>query len=203
MPIGRRYHRPAEPETIGQRSRGHLRLVEIGRDIDVAHRDVVEQRRSVDEPVEKHHVLGNAESCGAGDKAVAIGLALLAHQGRVSGAEHYIHCVRPRREHGRHGVDHHLDPLVGGEQAKCQDHRPTRKAEPSLGSLRLDEGHIGDAMRNDLDLGLTRAVNADQQFAPLVGHHHNPGRERQDLLKHMTLRGVGLGEDGVERRYHR
>ena len=37
MPIRGRDDRLAEAEAIGQRTRRHLRLVEIGRDIDVAH----------------------------------------------------------------------------------------------------------------------------------------------------------------------
>ena len=65
MPVGRRDDRLAEPEAVGQRARRHLRLVEIGRDVDVAHRDEVEQRRLVDELVEKHDVVLDAERADA------------------------------------------------------------------------------------------------------------------------------------------
>ena len=61
MPIGRRDDRLAQAETVGQRARRHLRLVEIGRDIDIAHRDEVEQRGLVDELVEEHDMVLDAE----------------------------------------------------------------------------------------------------------------------------------------------
>ena len=72
MPIGRRYDGLAEAVAVGQRPRRHLRFIQIRRDVDVAHRDVVEQRGDIDKLVEEHDMVGDAELPGAFDQALAI-----------------------------------------------------------------------------------------------------------------------------------
>ena len=57
VPIGRRHHRLPQSEAVGQRARGHLRFIQIGRDIDIAHRDECQQCRLIDEPVEEDDVV--------------------------------------------------------------------------------------------------------------------------------------------------
>ena len=76
MPIGSRYHGLAQPEAIGERARGHLRFIQIGRDVDVAHRDVLEQRRLIDKLIAEDDMIRDAEVAGALNQAFAIGLAL-------------------------------------------------------------------------------------------------------------------------------
>ena len=115
MPIGRRDNRFAEAEAVGQRTRGHLRFVEIGRDVNVAHRNELEQRGLIDELVEEYDVILDAEFAHARRQALAIGFALVANQIGMRRAEHDIHCIRAALQNRRHGVDHDLDALVGGQ----------------------------------------------------------------------------------------
>src|SRR5271170_1505590 len=61
MPIWRRDDRFTQPKTVGQRARCHLGFVKIRRDVNIAHRDEVEQRRLIDKPVEKNDMILNAE----------------------------------------------------------------------------------------------------------------------------------------------
>src|SRR5271170_5860728 len=61
MPIWRRDDRFAQPKTVGQRARCHLGFVKIRRDVDIAHRDEVEQRRLIDKPVEKSDMIFDTE----------------------------------------------------------------------------------------------------------------------------------------------
>ena len=139
VPIGRRNDRLAQPEAVGQRARRHLRFVEIGRDVDVAHRDEFEQRGLIDELIEKHHVVFDAECAHARHQALAIGLALIANQIGMRRAEHDIDRIGPRFQDRRHGVDHDFDALVGGQQAECQNDRPAAETELGLGRVRRDE----------------------------------------------------------------
>ncbi len=94
MPVRRRNDRLPQSKAVGQRSRRHLGFVEIGRDIDVAHRDELEQRGQIDEPVEEHHVVVDSEFAHPRHQALAIGLALVSNQIRVRCAEHDVHRVR-------------------------------------------------------------------------------------------------------------
>ena len=79
MPVRRRNDGLPQSEAVGQRSRRHLRLVEIGRDIDVAHRDEFEQRGQIDEAVEEHNVVLDAKFADPPHQSVAIRLALVSN----------------------------------------------------------------------------------------------------------------------------
>ena len=94
VPVRRRDDRLAEPEAVGQRSRRHLRLVEIGRDIDVAHRDEFEQRGLIDELAEEYHVIFDAKFAHPRHQAFAIGLALVPDQIGMRCAEHDVDRIR-------------------------------------------------------------------------------------------------------------
>ena len=121
VPIRRRNHRLPQSEAVGQRTRRHLRFVEIRRDVNVAHRNEFEQRRLIDELVEEYDVVLDPEFAHALHQALAIGFALVAHQIGMRRAENDIYRVRAPFEDRGHGVDHDLDALVGGEQAERQN----------------------------------------------------------------------------------
>ena len=203
MPVRRRDYGLPEPEAVGQRARGHLRLVEIGRDVDVAHRDEAEQRLAVDELVEKDDVVLDAELAHALLQAVAIGLALLAEEMWMRRAQDHVDGVGPASQDRGHRIDHDLDALVGRQQAEGQDDRAAGESEPGLGLVRLDEGKIGNAVGDDLDLVGRKPVDRAQHVAALFGHHDDTGRGIDDPLHDCALRRVRLRQDGVERRHDR
>ena len=147
VPIRRRNHRLSQSEAVGQRARRHLRLVEIGRDVDVAHRDESQQRRLIDELVEEYDVILDAEFAHARHQALAIGLALVAHQIGMRRAEHDIDGVGATFQDRGHGVDHDLDALVGGEQAERQNDGTVAESEFGLCRVGLDERKVGNAVR--------------------------------------------------------
>ena len=94
VPVRRRYDRLSQPEAVGERARRHLGFIEIGRHIDVAHRNEIQQRGLVDELVEEDDVVLDAELPHARRQAVAIGLALMTHEIRMGRAEDDIDGVR-------------------------------------------------------------------------------------------------------------
>ena len=80
MPIRRRDNLLAEAEAVGQSARCHLHRVQVGGNVDVAHRDETEQRCLVNELVQEYDVVVYAELASARDKAFAIGLPLIADE---------------------------------------------------------------------------------------------------------------------------
>ena len=62
MPVGRRHDGLSQSETVGQRARRHLGFIEIGRRVDVAHRNEVQQRGLIHELVEKDDMVLDAEA---------------------------------------------------------------------------------------------------------------------------------------------
>lgn len=68
----------------------------------------------------------------------------------MRGAEHNVDCVRLSFQHRRHGIEHNLDPLDGGERAKDQDDGVPAEAQGGLGCSGFYEGKVWNAMWNDL-----------------------------------------------------
>ena len=72
-------------------------------------------------------------------------------------------------------------------------------AELVLEIGRIDEAHVGNAVRDEIDLGRRRLVNVLQHLPPALSHDHQPGRERDQLLHHAPLVGSRLAQNGMER----
>ena len=90
VPIGRRDHRLAQPEAVGQRAGCHLRLIEIGRGVDIAHRD---ERSSVAWSTNRSRKTTWSSIPSARTRAIRplpIGLALITDEIRMGRSEHDI-----------------------------------------------------------------------------------------------------------------
>jgi hypothetical protein len=53
-------------------------------------------------------------------------------------------------------------------------------------------------MRNQIDLAQRRLVNLVQHLPSAIGHHHQPGRERNQLFDHASLVWFGFAQDGMQ-----
>src|SRR3546814_8295612 len=84
----------------------------IGRRIDIAHRDMVEQFGAVDETVDERDMVIEAKLAYPRRQRVAITLALTGQQGGVGGAHHHIEDIRRAPDNLGHGLDHRLDTFV-------------------------------------------------------------------------------------------
>ena len=199
MPVGRRQHRLAAAEGIGQRARRDLVFVEVRRDVDVGGADESEQFRHVDEAVVKDHVLRHAEIVGQLLELFPVAFALLTQQMRVGGSQHHVACGGMLRYHGRQRPDHVLDALVGREQAECEEHVFACHAEAILVEIRIDELHVGNAVGDHVDPVVGDAVDLAEQRAAALRHDGQPGREMEDIAHHPPLIGRGMGENGMER----
>ncbi len=82
-----------QAEAVGQRARGHLRFIEIGGNVGIAHRDELEQCRLIDESIEKDDMIHDARSSCPRDERLAIRLALLEDQVRMRRSEHDVDCI--------------------------------------------------------------------------------------------------------------
>ncbi len=160
VPVGCRDDRFTQSKTVRQRAGRHLRFVEVGRDVHIAHRDEVDQRRLIDELVEKHDMVLNTDRSYACHQALAVSLALASNEVGMCRAENDIHGVGAAAQDRRHGVDHDFDSLVGRQQTERQDDRFAAKAEFILCRIGLSESCVGNSVRNDLDLFLRDAVHS-------------------------------------------
>ncbi len=199
VPVRRRDHRLAAAERIRQRTRGDLRRVQVRRDVDVRHPDEFDQLVDVDEPVVEAHVRLDAQVLGQPLQADSVALPLLAEQVRVRRPQNDVEEVGEFLEDRRHRLEHVLDPLVRREQPERQGDELPLDPELILVEVRVDERHVGDAVGDQVDLGLRDIVNVTEEAACSLGHDDQAGRHLGDLPEHAVLIGVRVAQHGVER----
>jgi len=71
----------------------------------------------------------------------------------MGSAQDDIHHLGEFRQNVRQGVEHVLDALVRRKQAERQQHHPAFDAELVLEISWIDEAHVGNAVRYEVDLG--------------------------------------------------
>ena len=136
-------------------------------------------------------------------EAKAIALSLVADEAGVRGTQDDINEVRELLEDLGHRPQHVLDPLVGGEQPEGQRDEAPFDSELHLVAVRLDESRIGDAVRDQVDLGLRDAVDLQEECACAFGHDDHPRGKVDQLVQDAPLIGVGLAQDRMQGRHDR
>ena len=152
VPVGCRDDGLSQSKAVGQRAGRHLGFIEIGRRVDVAHRDEVQQRGLVDELVEEDDMVLDAEFPHPRRQALSVGLTLSANQIWMGRAENDIDGVRAGFDDRRHGIDHSLDAFARRQQAEREDDGLPAEPELGLGVMRLEKGKVGDSVRDHLNL---------------------------------------------------
>ena len=198
VPVGRREHGRAGAHRVRERPAGHLRLVEIGAHEDVGRLQIAAKLRIGDVLVPKHDVLAHAQLLGLALERRPVGLAVLAGDRRVGRADDEVDQVGTGGDRGRKSADHRLDALVRAEQTECQQHALTGDAEPGLERLLIARGHVGDAVRDDVDIRASHVVPARQEILGDRAHHDDDGRPGH-ALHDDSLRVRGSVEHGVQR----
>ena len=73
----------------------------------------------------------------------------------------------------------------------------------SLEIIGVGEGHIRNAVGNDIHLGIRHPVDLAQDFRALVRHHHQAVAAPHQFVHHMALRRIRFVQHGVQRGDHR
>ena len=92
-----------------------------------------------------------------------------------------------------------LNALVRREQAERQRDEFALDIELIFEKVWIDERHIGNAVRNEVDFFLGHVVNVNKKLAAPLGHDHDPARELAELLHDAKLIVVGRLENRVQR----
>ncbi len=203
MPVGRRDDRFATAERITERAGGGLRFAEIRGDIDVRRADELFQLLDLHETVVEGDVLPHSQFLGKTLQAQPVGFAFCAHEVRMGCPKHDIDQIGMLPGDLRQRLNHVLDPFARGEQAEGQQHLLVLDPELILEGVRIDEGRIRNAVRDQIDLGRGRTIDLPQNRAPALGHHDQPFRLPDDLVHHPALVGTGLLQDGMQGCHHR
>src|ERR1017187_124748 len=203
MPVGRRNNRFAGPKSIGQGSRGYLRFIQIGCDVKVRGSDELLQILEFHEAVVEDDVLFDLVLLGKKFQTHPVGFAVLAQFVRMRGAQDNINNLWKFLQNIRQRIEHAFDALVRRKQAEGEQHHLSFYAELILEVGRVDEPDVGDAVRDQVDLGCRGVVNILQHSSSALNHDNQPRGERKQLLHHAPLVGPGIAQKGMQRRNNR
>ena len=118
-------------------------------------------------------------------------------------AEDDIYQVWVLGQNVRQRVEHVLDALARREQAEGQQHFFAFHPKFVLMEIGIDKRHVGNPMRDNVDLLRRDIVDLLQELAAMLRHHYKPGRERHQFLDDPAVLGSRLAEDRVQCRHHR
>jgi hypothetical protein len=190
-------------QRVRQRAAGDLRGVGVRDHVRVGHTEVLEQFRRADVVVVEPNVVIEAEVGDDLAQAVDVAVALVAQDVRVRGAEDDVEHVRVLFDDRRHGGQGRLDALARAEQAEGQQHATADGVELLAVVVRVDERHVGHAVRDVGDLLGRDAPPFGQNALGLVAHHHDAVADLDEFAQRRPLRGRRLGEHRVQRRDRR
>ena len=164
VPVRRGHHRVAVAKRIGQRARSDLRLSQVGREINVRRADEPHQFLQLDEAIEEHDVLLHAEVFGQPLQAQAVSFTLVAQQIRMRLAQHDVNDVGKFPDDVRQRAQGILDALVRRQQTEREQHLLARHAELVFEIIRVGKRHVGNAVRNEVNLVCRRLIDIAQKL---------------------------------------
>ena len=116
----------------------------------------------------------------------------------MGGAQHHVNHLRADPDHFGQRSDHIFDTLARRNQAEGQRHGFAFHTELVLVKVRIDKGHVRDAVRNEVDFLRWHPIIFAQQTMRPPRHHDHAGGESGDLLQNAALFGIRLFQDGVK-----
>ena len=115
----------------------------------------------------------------------------------VSGPQNDVDHVGMACQDRRQGLDDIFDALVGRQQAECQEHELPFDPKMVLVKARVDKRHIGNSVRNKVDLFLGNVINIAEETGPAMAHDHQAVRQGGQLVQNPALSGIRLAQNRV------
>ena len=122
---------------------------------------------------------------------------------RVRGAEDDVHDLGVLGDDGRQGLDGILQPLARREQPERQHDLPPLDAELVFEEVRVDEGHVRDAVGDRDDLLQGNVVDVVEDLVGHLAHDDQAVAQAGDADQHGVLLVGGVLEHGVQRGHQR
>src|SRR4029077_21058626 len=100
-------------------------------------------------------------------------------------------------------VEYVFDTLVWREKAKGEQDGAPFHTKFVLRIIRIGKGHVGNAVRDQIDLVNRGLINIAEKLNTLFGHGHDTSRELNHFLKDPLLFDRGVVQNRMQGGYHR
>src|SRR6202023_479044 len=152
VPIWRRNHRFAQTKSVRKCARSILRLIQIGRDVNVCRADELVEFLVRHETIIKYDVPFQVAGFRQALKTQAIALAVARDKVWMRGAQNYIDHLRMPFMNTRYCLNHVFDAFALTNQAEGQEHSLPFHAELILVEIWVHERQIRNTVRDHVDL---------------------------------------------------
>ena len=198
VPVGRGDDRLARAQGVGQRAGSDLFDVAVRRNIEIGRSDELVEFRLIYEAIVEKHVLLDILFLGQPLQRPPVDFAVAPVYVRMGRAEDHVDHVRMLVQDVRQGADDVFVTLVGRKQTEAEQNRLALDVELILVIAGIDEGHIWNAVRNQVDLPGRYAIDFLKKLSAALAHDHQPVRQIGDLIENPALGGRGFSQDRVE-----
>ncbi len=199
MPIRRGDDGFSSAQRDGECAGDDLRLLPVGRDVNVRRAHVLDQLLRTHKAVVQDQLRRHAKFLSQCLQLIAISLSLTPANVRMRNSRDDVHHIRMLRKDCGQRADHILDAFVGRQQAEGQQYGFSFRAEAVLEVVGVHEVHLRHSMRNNIDLLARNCVHVAQQLGSQLAHHHHTVRERRNLFEHRPLVRIRLAQNRVAR----
>lgn len=198
VPVRRGDNRFAGTKHIGEGAGGDLRFVEIGGEIDVGGTDELGEIIERNETVVEDYVLFDATFFGESFEAESISFAFPGDEMRMGGTEDEIDDVGMTFDDGWERFNGIFNAFAGSKQAKSEQHHAAFNTELSFEKTGVVERNVGDAVGDDVDLGVGNGIGVAQDVGTFAGHDHEAIAALHQFLHHLALGRIRGLQDGVQ-----
>lgn len=148
-------------------------------------------------------MIGNPEIFGHALQAQPVLLAVAREEMGMRRAQDDVHHFRMPKDDVRQRLDGVLDALAGTDEAEREEHRAVGQSELGLGTARVGELQVRDAVRNHVDCVGGGSVHLPEDGCALLRHDDDAVASFQEPECDTSLVGIRALEDGVHRCDHR
>ena len=199
MPVGRGDDCLAGSKRDGQRAGDNLRLLPVGRDVNIGRAHVLHKLFRAHKAIVQNQMGRNAKLLGQRLQLFAVALAFAPPDMGMRHSGDDIDHVRMPRQNRRQRPNHVFNSLVWREQAECKQNGLAFRAELVLEIVGVHEGHVRHAVRDHIDLSAGNRIHFAQQLGRQFAHDNQAIGELCDLFEHDALICVRFAQNRVQR----
>ena len=183
----------------GQRAGDDLRFLPVGRDVNIGRAYVLHELFGAHKAIIQNQIGRNTKLSGQRLQLFAVALAFAPANMRMCHSGDDIRDIRMPCQNCRQRANHVFNALVRREQAESKQNGFAFGAKLVLEIVGIHEGHVGNAVRDHIDLSRRNRIHFAQQLGREFAHDHQAIGELRNLFEHDALICIRLAQNRMQR----